>query len=217
MSRVRRFMLLAGLAAFGAGLFVPFLGAGSATPLSPGTALVFVVLATAVAAVATWFGLGWADRAGLPMPLLRAFETGTAPPSASRMAVLALGSGVFVGGFGLMVLRLAQVPSAPGSFLVRTASALFAAVTLESVLHLAIMSGVVRATGRVGLGIALSTLAYILFHLMTLGGQPMSVVALATLGNGLAGLVFGWLYARHGYEAMVLAHLIAHAIAVGLA
>jgi hypothetical protein len=149
------------------------------------------------------------------MPLLRALEAGTPPPNAGRLAGVALVSGIVVGALGLTALRLAQVPAAPGSFLVRVASALFAAVTLESVLHLAIMSGVVRATGRVGIGIAVSTVAYILFHLSTLGGQPMPVVLLASIGNGVAGLVFGWLYARHGYESMVLGHLVAHAIAVG--
>jgi len=137
----------------------PYPAAGGNTPLSLGTASVSGVLATGLSALATWYGLGWADRANLPMPLLRAFETGAVTPNAGRLAALALLSGVFVGGFGLAVLRLAQVPNAPGSFLIRVASALFAAVTLESVLHLAIMSGVVAATGRVGLGIAASTLA----------------------------------------------------------
>ena len=217
LSRLRRFPILVGLAAVGAVLFVPFLGAGAPSRLSIGGAMVFIILATGIAAVATWFGLKWSDDAGLPMPLLRAFETGTAPPRADKLAFVALGSGAVVGALGIVALRLAQVPTAPGSFLVRVASALFAAVTLESVLHLAIMSGVVRATGRVGVGIAASTLVYILFHLSTLGGQPMSVVALASIGNGIAGLVFGWLYARHGYESMVLGHLVAHAIAVGFA
>src|SRR5687768_5399836 len=133
--RLRRFVPLAGLAGFGAVLFVPFLGAG-ATSLSVGSAFVFVVLATSVAALATWHGLGWADRAGLPMPLLRALEGGTPPPGAGQLAGVALLSGVLIGGLGITVLRLAQVPAAPGTFFVRVASALFAAVTLESVLHL---------------------------------------------------------------------------------
>jgi hypothetical protein len=43
------------------------------------------------------------------------------------------------------------------------------------------------------------------------------VIVLASVGNGIAGLVFGWLYARWGYESLLAAHLMAHAIAVGLA
>jgi len=126
-------------------------------------------------------------------------------------------SGAVLGLAGLMMLRLLHIPTGGGSLTVRIGSALFAAITLESVLHLAVMSGVVRATGRVNLGILVAALVYVGFHLATLGGQPTAVVAVATVGNGLGGLLFGWLYARDGYEYLVLAHLVAHATTVGLA
>ena len=46
-------------------------------------------------------------------------------------------------------------------------------------------------------------------------GQPARVVALTEAGNGPAGLAFGWLSARDGFEYLVLAHAIGHVIAVG--
>ncbi|MEO8451509.1 MAG: hypothetical protein ABI647_17075 [Gemmatimonadota bacterium] len=217
LPRSRRFTLLAGLAALGAVLFVPFLQASAPGQLSTGFAVAFVGVATGVAALATWFGLAWADGAGLPMPLLRAFETRTAAPRMGRPIGWAVRGGAAFGIAGIAALRIAHIPGGSGSLPVKIGSALFAAVTLESVLHLAIMSGVVRATGRIWAGIAAATVAFILFHLSTLGGQPASVVALATIANGLGGLLFGLLYARHGFESLVVAHLIAHAITVGFA
>ena len=213
----RRFSLLVALSAVGALLFVPFLQADAPARLTAVFLVVFVCLTTAVAALASWVGLAWAERANLPMPLLRAFENRAALPRATSLVTWGLGCGVAVGGAGLAVLRLLDVPTSAASLSVRLGSAVFAAVTLESVLHLAIMSGAVRGSGRRDVGIAVATLAYMVFHLSTLGGQPASVIALASVGNGIAGLCFGWLYARQGYEALVLAHLTAHAIAVGLA
>jgi len=217
LPRNRRFLLLGSLAALGAALFVPFLQAGAPTPLSGAVAGAFVLAATAVSAAATWVGLGWGDRAALPMPLLRSWET-RSPLQINRSALnRALVSGAVFGLAGLIMLRLVQIPTGGGSLPVRIGSALFAAITLESVLHLAVMSGVVRATGRVNLGIFVAALVYVGFHLATLGGQPAAIVAVATIGNGLGGLLFGWLYARDGYEYLVLAHLVAHATTVGFA
>ena len=209
--------MLALLAVLGAILFVPFFLAGAPGPVSLAFPLSFVMAASVVAAAATWFGLGWADQASLPMPLLRQYESRTPIQVDGRAVLTALASGVVVGIAGIIALRVAGLPSSAGSVLVRAASAFFAAITLESVLHLAIMSGVVRATRRAALGIAVATVAYVGFHLLTLGGQPTAVVLASVAGNGLAGLVFGWLYARFGYEYLILSHFVAHVLAVGFA
>ena len=216
-ARQRRFVLLALLAVLGATLFVPFFLAGAPGPVSGSFPLGFVVAASLVAAVATWLGLGWADQAALPMPLLRQYEARAAIQVDRKAVLTAVVAGVVVGVAGIIALRVANVPSSAGSFPVRAASAFFAAITLESVLHLAIMSVVVRATRNVTLGIAVATVAYIGFHMLTLGGQPATVVLTSIVGNGIAGLVFGWLYAKFGYEYLILAHFVAHVLAVGLA
>ncbi len=217
MTRHRRAILLIALAALGAILFVPFLRAGAPTAISTAAAAIFIAVATGIAAIATWLGLGWADRAGLPMPVLRAFESGNRPPSATPGLLPAIAVGLGIGLFGLALFAMFDLPSSPASFAVRAGSAVFAAVTLEAVLHLAIMSGVVAATRSTTAGIVIATLAYIGFHLTSLGGQEATIILVATVGNGLAGVAFGWLYARYGYEYLVLAHLIAHVTTVGFA
>ncbi len=219
MQRIRRFAFLTVLAGLGAILFVPFLRAGAPTPISTSAAAVFVAFATTIAAIATWLGLGWADRAELPMSMLRAFESKSRWPisTVGLSSAAAVGIGIGIGLFGLALFAIFDLPSSTASFAVRVGSALFAAVTLETVLHLAIMSGVVAATRSIRAGIVVSTAAYIGFHLMSLGGQESTIILAATIGNGAAGLLFGWLYARYGFEYLVLAHLMAHTITVGFA
>jgi len=211
----RRFTLLGTLSVAGAVAFVPLLSASAPSP-PPAGLVAFVVVSSTISLIAGWLGLRWADQADLPMPLLRGFETGAlvAPTRASLARAAAIG--LAIGAMGIVAFRLARAPSGGGTLAARLASALFAAVTLELVLHLAVMSGVVRLTrGRVGTGILAAAAAYLAFHLSTLGGQPAGVIAAAIVGNGLAGLLFGWLYARDGFEYLIVAHLIAHATAVG--
>ena len=115
------------------------------------------------------------------MPLLRAFEVGS-PLENLRLAIVwGTGSGVAVGLAAVAMLSAAHLPGSAASLAVRLGSALFAAITLESVLHLAFMSGVVGATGQRRLGIAVATVAYVLFHMATLGGQPPSAFPDASL------------------------------------
>jgi hypothetical protein len=214
-SRRRRFFLLSTLSALGALLFVPFLVAEAPTP-PPSLGLVgFVVIATTVAVAATWLGLGWADGAKLPMPILRAIEERRPPRIDLRALSTAVGLGAAFGIAGLVVLRALGLPGGAGSFAVRAASAVFASITLEVVVHLAIMSGTVRLTRRVPLGIAAAALAFILFHLGTLGNQPPVVVAATVAVNGVGGLLFGVLYATFGFEYLVVAHFVAHLVTVG--
>jgi len=46
------------------------------------------------------------------------------------------------------------------------------------------------------------------------GRPPVSLVAVTMAANGIGGLVFGWLFWRKGIEAAVIAHAVAHALAV---
>ncbi len=224
--RRRRFLILAGLGLVGAVLFLPYLQATSPTPVATAQLVTFVGGSSILAALATWFGLGWADQAGLPMPLLRKLEDGAAATPATEPAQVrrsrstaallrALGVGLVIGAVGLALVAAVGADQGGGSFWVRALSAGFAAVTLELVLHLGIMSMTVRLTRSVALGIVVATLAYVAFHAAGVVGQPARIVALAVAGNGLAGLAFGWLYARDGFEYLVLAHAIGHLIAVG--
>ena len=120
------------------------------------------------------------------------------------------------GGGAVLLLTWFGVPNLSGPFLARIATTLFGAVTIEIVIHLAIMSGVVRFTRSVRAGIAVSSHVFVVFHASgTFGMDPaLNVSSLAM--NGLFGVFFGWLYARHGFEWLVLAHAVGHAIAVGV-
>ena len=76
-------------------------------------------------------------------------------------------------------------------------------------------------TGVVWTAMVLATLLFGAVHLPHAaalgGGLPASLKAFVLLGNGLGGLVFGWLYWKRGLLAAVTAHfavdLVLHAIA----
>lgn len=214
---MRRFLLLTGFSGIGALLFVPFLQAGAPSALPAFALGGFAAVATTIAAVSTWFGLGWADRAMLPMPLLRAVERRSKLQFDRTALTYSIAGGAAFGLTGLVALRLLHLPSSAAAPSVRVGSAVFAAITLEVVIHLAVMSGVALATRRVILAIGISTVVYVVFHLATLGGQPIAVVTVVALVNGLGGLLFGSLYAFYGFEYLIMAHFVAHAITVGFA
>ena len=48
------------------------------------------------------------------------------------------------------------------------------------------------------------------------GGLTAEVLAFVVGWNTLAGLVFGWLFWRHGLEAAIVAHALAHVVAVAV-
>jgi hypothetical protein len=217
LPRRRRFLLLVVLSAAGALAFVPFLLAQAGAPASPDQVTGFVVVTTSLAVAASWFGLGWADRLGLPLPLLRAWERGAPLRLERRALLISLAAGLVFGAIGLATLSSVGMSGGLGSFAVRAASTGFAAITLEVILHLGLMSGVaVLLRGRVRAAIAVTAALFVAFHLSDTGSQPLDIALLGAAVNGLGGLVFGWLYATRGFEYLVLAHAVAHLVTVGL-
>ena len=67
------------------------------------------------------------------------------------------------------------------------------------------------------LAVALSALLFAVGHLPAAqamaGALTPEVVTFVMVGNTAFGLVAGWLYARHGLEAAIVAHGLAHALA----
>jgi len=212
----RRWRLIAGTSAVGAAAFVPFLTASAPGLLTPPQVATFIAAAAIAAALSAWGGLRFADRADLPMPLLRAWERRSALPVNWRGIASALAVGAAFGVLGILLLGALHAPPLAGSLAIRLASVLFAAVTLETVVHLLVMSAVVRLSGHVWLGVVAGALAFVLFHASGSAGLPPALPLVALATNGIGGLLFGWLYARYGFEYLVIAHAAAHLLTVGL-
>lgn len=212
----KRWQLLTLLSVLGILTYVPALGA-MGVPITLVFVASFTALGTLVCALAVWLGLRWADRADLPMPLLRTLDAAAATRSLDRWAAaLAIGGGTILALAAAGAVQALDLVNMPGSLGARLLSTLFAAISLEVVLHLAIMSGVVAWTRSRWTGIAVSTLAFLLFHVAGATSQPPGILAVSVLLNGASGLFFGWMYARYGFECLILAHAVAHALAVGL-
>lgn len=216
----RRLSLLTALGAAGGALFVPFVLANPAAdaPAPPILLAVFSLGAGLITALSAWAGLRWADRAGLPMPLLRRWESaGSTGPANTRTAVLyPVALGGVLGLLAALIANLIGVPDNPGSPLVRVATTPFAAVVPEVLVHLFFMSGLVRLTGRVWVGVLVSAVAFVLlFH----GNPPEGATAVTLFVVGLnfgLGVLTGWIFSRWGFTGAMLAHAAAHAIVLGV-
>ena len=213
----RRFLLLSGLGTLGAVSFVPSISASAAPPPSTVGLFLFVVVVSTVCCVSSWFGLRLADAAHLPMPYLRRLDASAERPGENGL-LAAIGFGIVFAAASIFVLRSFHVANLAGPLWTRMATVFFAAGSLEIVVHLLIMSAVVRITrGRVWAGILVAALFFVGFHVAGLGGHSAALIAASVLLNGTFGLVLGFLCARYGFEYVVVCHGIAHVLAVSLA
>ena len=210
----RRLMVLTAASLLGAVLYLPFLSASDGRATS--ALWPFVVGATVASGLAAWMGLRIADIVNLPMPLLRAFEVREDARFSTGGLAVAAAAGLAFGLAGVAALRLTGAPRLPGGLLVRILTTPFAAITLEVVLHLFFMSAVVwLARRRVWVGVLASGILLAAFHLAGSTLAPAVQVA-SVLANGGAGVLFGWLYSRYGFEYAVIAHAIAHLCTLSL-
>jgi hypothetical protein len=116
-------------------------------PTGVAFAMIVTVVGGAICSIACWLGLRWADTAGLPMPLLMSIEARRPIRAPVRIATLvAVAGGAVFGLAAIGMLRGFGLENMPGSLAARLSSTLFAAISLEVVLHLAIMSGLVAWT-----------------------------------------------------------------------
>jgi hypothetical protein len=205
-------MVLAAISGGGGLAFLPFLSASSGKPI---TGLIgFAVVVLAVCTLAAWIGLRCADAAQLPMPYLGRLDGrggGKVPRAALPVTLLVA---VPLGALAVLALRVSDAPALPGGTMARALSALFAAGPLEIVLHLLIMSAVVRVARQRWVGIVGAALALVLFHLSDATTMPPAAIAAAVIGNGSIGVALGWLYAAYGFEFVMIGHAVAHLIAV---
>ncbi len=195
-----------------------------------------LIQGAAVAAIFGGLGLWLGPKVGLGAPDLRDVlhgEPGSGPRALSALP-LAAGLGVALGAVllalqaGLMPLLPEAVrrsfeeldfPSPWEGFL----ASISAGVNEEILFRLGLMTlfvflgaRLLRQGNRPGAGVVwtamvVATLLFGSVHLpqtaeLLGGGLPASLVAYTLLGNGLGGVVFGWLYWKRGLLAAVTAH-----------
>ena len=190
----------------------------SANPQPPTEQLfTFVAVVSAICVLAAWIGLRAADAAKLPMPYLRRLDGVREDAKGGGFLPSVVFGCVFAAG-AIFVLHFFHQPNLAGSLWSRMVSVFFAAGSLEIVIHLFVMSAVIRvARGRVWAGIVAAAIFFVAFHVAGLYGQNASLIAASVALNGVFGLALGFLYARYGFEYVLLCHAIAHLLAVSLA
>jgi len=204
-------------------MFAPFvfaaLAADPGAKLPPLPLLVFIFAAASpiLAALCAWPGLRFADRAQLPMPLLRAWEAQEAAPRGvwPRIIPVALLAGGVAGVCVVVLVRVMHIPRNPGGLSARLLTVVFAASVPEIITHLFAMSGLQLLLKRTWPAILLSSALFVaIFH----GGHVGNaiVTALVLGANFLLGTITGWVYSRYGFEGAMLTHAVAHLIAVGV-
>ena len=216
-------------------LLPPLQANAALLPLPLWAVLLLSGLQTAVLlALAVAIGVWLAPRVGLQAPVLSAW-LGGGPVGPALRAVMA--PGVIGGVAGAAWLwALAQVapqalqPSDPASAVPLVVKLLYGGITEELLVRWGVMTLLLwlgwrllqRGQGRPGKGLValavlLSALLFALGHLPAAqalaGVLTMPVVAFVLVGNTVFGLVAGGLFARHGLEAAIIAHVLAHLLA----
>ncbi len=216
----RRLMLVTLLSAVGGALFVPFILAGSEA-LEDRDLLylwtLFPLGSAIVGALCAWGGLIVADRSGLPMPILRAWELRQPQDRSQWFGTLAFPA---IGGtlFALVTVACAHaigLPKNPGDLSTRLLTIPFAAVVTETVAHLLILSSVVLWLKNRWIAIVLSSIAFtVIFHGQSSGPPAITIFALAF--NFVFSAFSGWTYTKYGFLSAVVLHAVAHGIVLGV-
>lgn len=216
----KRLLLLLLLTLIGSFLFIPFIVAGDATikgALIWRTTVIFTLASLVVIALTGWGGLVFADKLGIPMPILRNWELGESISSDEIKSIV--GTSVFI---SLIVAALALVgnyfmhpPVNQGSVLVRIDTSIWASLVTETVSHLFLLSGLILLIKNRWISIIISGLFFVaLFHLDS-AFSPAMEIYLGAVNFGAA-VVTGYLFVRRCFETAVLTHMVMHLILLGV-
>jgi hypothetical protein len=224
----RLWTLLVALCAAGIVLGSPFLLASiraAQPPLSPLALLALqVVQLLLLCALAAYVGVRFAPRAELDAPWLRAFAEGRDRPPGFGSAVIeaaAVGSITAIAVTAVAVMLRGSLPQGlwrpvPGGFWTRASSAFYGGIVEETLVRWGLLTTLFALARRIGVREAFwpSNLAVALvfgaLHLPSVAFAriPITspVVAHVLLANGIAGMVFGWMFRRRGLEAAMVSH-----------
>ncbi len=185
-------------------------------------------------ALAVWLGTALAPAVGLEAPTVTAAVSGHPLFACLRKQ---LGPGVIAGvGSGIGLFALGSL--APDALIALqdrftlplSARILYGGITEELLMRWGLMTTVLWIAWRflqqrqgapkavyVWLAIGVSALVFAVAHLPAaasmVGELTLPVSAFVVGGNLVFGVVFGYMYWRHGLEAAMLAHAMAHAVA----
>jgi membrane protease YdiL (CAAX protease family) len=183
------------------------------------------------------FGMVFAKRVGLQMPLISAWATGGPAPAAGKIMWTGILGGVLAGAALVALEKLLFLNRLPGEMLALfdiplwkrlLAGVVYGGITEELLMRLFLMSATAWLLGRwfkapdgkpapaaFWGAIILVALLFGLGHLpATAAITPLTplLAVRALLLNGVAGVAFGYLYWRRGLEAAMLGHMSTHLI-----
>ena len=210
----------------------------SLLPLPLWAVVVLSGLQTALLLVlAVVVGVWLAPRVGLRAPAVSSWLAGQSIVPALRAQSL---PGVWGGVLGAawlwgvsQVAPTALAPSDPASAMPLVVKLLYGGITEELLVRWGVMTlmlwlgwrVVQRGQGPPGkallvFAVLFSALLFALGHLPAAqalaGALTLPIVVFVLVGNTAFGLVAGWLYARHGLEAAIMAHGLAHLLSYPL-
>ena len=217
----------------GSGIF----GQGAATDMPIPLVLTLALLQNGILlAVAILIGLVLSERIGLRMPLIQAWTTGKRS-AAGAVVLPALLAGAAVGTTLVAIEALVFLRHLPPAMQRLFAiplwkrllgSVLYGGITEELIMRLFLLSlvawlcgrwwktpGGLPSPGAFWIAIVLVAMLFGLGHLpATAAITPLTptIVFRALVLNGIAGIVFGYLYWRHGLEAAMIGHMTAHIV-----
>jgi membrane protease YdiL (CAAX protease family) len=184
-----------------------------------------LVQALILSAICIFIGLILAKKVGLGAPLLEDYFEGKGinVPHALSLLKTAIACGVLVGIaiFAIDFLCFNQILTSVNeqlkpTLLQRFMASFYGGICEEIFIRLFLMTVLVwgffkikKSNLSVWLAIIISTILFGLGHLpMTVSVIPLSalVVLRALILNGIAGIVFGWLYWKKGLESAMIAH-----------
>lgn len=141
--------------------------------------------------------------------------------------------GGIIAGAVIMLLEQAFNPLLPDDYLALSVTMtmdpitrfLYGGITEEILMRFGAMSFIVflltRIFGKndarnVWIAIGITAVLFGMGHLpmlkMAIGDPPAILTTFIILANGLAGIVFGWLYWKRGLECAMVAHIMAHVV-----